>query len=64
MKSFNNTPHRNYFSLNKGPKIIEGNFEPDFSLINLFKDLKLVNEQITKNRGCTPNDKSSHRRIL
>ncbi|MGB9928522.1 MAG: NAD(P)-dependent oxidoreductase [Methanosarcina sp.] len=54
VETLNNTPHRNYFSLNKGPKIIEGNFEPSFSLNNLFKDLKLVNEQIVRTGASLP----------
>lgn len=54
VETINKTPHRNYMSEGKGPKIVEGNFEPAFSLNNLFKDLKLINEQITKTGTILP----------
>jgi 3-hydroxyisobutyrate dehydrogenase-like beta-hydroxyacid dehydrogenase len=54
LKPLIKTPHRNYISEIKGPKILEGNFEPVFSLNNLFKDLELINEQITKTGAILP----------
>lgn len=48
VETINKTPIGNYISQGKGPKIVEGNFEPAFSLNNLFKDLRLINAQITK----------------
>ena len=54
VETINKTPHRNYISEGKGPKIVEGNFEPAFSLNNLFKDLELINEQITKTGAILP----------
>ena len=54
VETINKTPHRNYISEIKGPKILEGNFEPVFSLNNLFKDLELINEQITKTEAILP----------
>ncbi len=54
VETINKTPHRNYISEGKGPKIIEGNSEPGFSLNNLFKDFKLINEQITKTGTILP----------
>ncbi len=54
VETINKTPHRNYISEIKGPKILEGNFEPAFSLNNLFKDLELINEQITKTGAILP----------
>jgi 3-hydroxyisobutyrate dehydrogenase-like beta-hydroxyacid dehydrogenase len=54
VETINNTPHKNYFSLNKGSKIVEGNFEPAFSLNNLFKDLKLVEKEMIQTRAILP----------
>jgi len=54
VETINKTPHRNYISKAKGPKIIESNFEPAFSLNNRFKDFKLINEQITKTGTILP----------
>lgn len=54
VETINNTPHKNYFSLNKGSKIVEGDFEPAFSLNNLFKDLKLVEKQMIKTGAILP----------
>ena len=50
--TINSTAHKNYFTEGKGPKIVAGDFEPAFSLDNIFKDLRLVNEQI-KQAGAT-----------
>jgi 3-hydroxyisobutyrate dehydrogenase-like beta-hydroxyacid dehydrogenase len=50
----NQTGHKSYFSLEKGPKIIARDFEPAFSLDNLFKDLSLVNEQVIKSGAILP----------
>ncbi len=38
----NETPHRNYYSVAKAPKIVEGDFRPNFSVNNLLKDLRLA----------------------
>lgn len=54
VETINNTPHKNYFSLNKGSKIVEGNFEPAFSLNNLFKDLKLVEKEMIQTGAILP----------
>lgn len=54
VETINKTPIGNYISQGKGPKIVEGNFEPAFSLNNLFKDLKLINKQITKTEAILP----------
>ncbi len=54
VETINKTPVGNYISQGKGPKIVEGNFEPAFSLNNLFKDLKLINTQITKTGAVLP----------
>ena len=54
VETINKTPHRNYISEFKGPKIAEGNFETAFSLNNLVKDLKLINEQIAKSGTILP----------
>ncbi|AAM04058.1 TPA: NAD(P)-dependent oxidoreductase [Methanosarcina acetivorans] len=59
VETINNTPIRNYISQGKGPRIVEGNFEPAFSLNNLAKDLRLVNEQITKTGAILPMTKVS-----
>jgi len=48
VETVNKTPHRNYISENKRPKIVQGDFKPAFSLNNLFKDLELIKEQIIK----------------
>lgn len=54
VETINKTPIGNYISQGKGPKIVEGNFEPAFSLNNLFKDLKLINTQIAKTGAILP----------
>ncbi len=54
VETVNKTPHRDYISENKGPKIVQGDFEPAFSLNNLFKDLELIKEQITKTGAILP----------
>ncbi len=59
VETINNTPIRNYISQGKGPKIVEANFEPAFSLNNLFKDLRLINEQITKTGAILPMTKTA-----
>ncbi len=41
----NKTPHRNTFSEAKGPRIASGIFDPQFSLNNLLKDLRLADRQ-------------------
>lgn len=57
VETINKTPIGNYISQGKGPKIVAGNFEPVFSLNNLFKDLKLINAQITKTGAILPTTK-------
>jgi 3-hydroxyisobutyrate dehydrogenase-like beta-hydroxyacid dehydrogenase len=52
--TINKTPHRNYFTEGKGPKIVAKDFEPAFSLDNLFKDLGLVNEQVKRTGAVLP----------
>lgn len=54
VETINKTPIGNYISQGKGQRIVEGNFEPAFSLSNLFKDLKLINAQITKTGAILP----------
>jgi 3-hydroxyisobutyrate dehydrogenase and related beta-hydroxyacid dehydrogenases len=54
VETINKTPIGNYISKGKGQKIVEGNFEPAFSLNNLFKDLRLINNQITKTEAILP----------
>jgi 3-hydroxyisobutyrate dehydrogenase-like beta-hydroxyacid dehydrogenase len=54
VETINKTPIGNYISQGKGPKIVEGNFEPAFSLNNLFKDLRLINAHITKTGAILP----------
>lgn len=54
VETINKTPIGNYISQRKSPKIVVGNFEPSFSLNNLFKDLKLINTQITKKGAILP----------
>lgn len=54
VETINKTPIGNYISQGKGPRIVEGNFEPAFSLNNLFKDLRLINAQIAKTRAVLP----------
>jgi len=51
---FNKTPHRTYFSEVKGPKIVQGDYEPAFSLNNLVKDLRLAEEQAKKAGATLP----------
>jgi 3-hydroxyisobutyrate dehydrogenase-like beta-hydroxyacid dehydrogenase len=45
---FNKMPHRNFFSIGEGPKIVHDDYELAFSLNNLVKDLGLVEEQTMK----------------
>jgi 3-hydroxyisobutyrate dehydrogenase-like beta-hydroxyacid dehydrogenase len=59
VETINDTPIKNYISQGKGPKIVEGNFEPAFSLNNLAKDLRLVNKQITEIGAILPMAKVS-----
>lgn len=59
VETINKTPHRNYISESKGPNIVKGNYEPAFSLNNLFKDLGLINAQITKNGAILPVSKAA-----
>lgn len=54
VETINKTPIGYYVPQGKGPKIVEGNFEPAFSLNNLLKDLRLINAQITKTRAMLP----------
>ncbi len=54
VETINKTPIKNYISEGKGPRIVEGNFEPAFSLNNLLKDLRLINEQIIKTGAILP----------
>jgi 3-hydroxyisobutyrate dehydrogenase-like beta-hydroxyacid dehydrogenase len=54
IETINKTPIKNYISEGKGPRIVEGNFEPSFSLNNLFKDLRLINEQVTETDAILP----------
>lgn len=54
VETINKTPYRNYISESKGQNIVKGNYEPAFSLNNLFKDLRLINEQITKTEAILP----------
>lgn len=54
VETIKKTPHRNHIFEGKGPKIVESNFEPAFSLNNLFKYLELINEQITKSGTILP----------
>jgi 3-hydroxyisobutyrate dehydrogenase len=54
VETINKTPHRNYISESKGQNIVKGNYEPAFSLNNLFKDLGLINAQITKTGAILP----------
>jgi 3-hydroxyisobutyrate dehydrogenase-like beta-hydroxyacid dehydrogenase len=54
VETINQTPHSNYFTKGKGPKIVEGDYEPAFSLNNLFKDLRLVNEQVDRTGAKLP----------
>jgi 3-hydroxyisobutyrate dehydrogenase-like beta-hydroxyacid dehydrogenase len=52
--TINQTPHKNYFTEGKGPKIVAKDFQPNFTLDNLFKDLRLVNEQIKRTGADLP----------
>jgi 3-hydroxyisobutyrate dehydrogenase-like beta-hydroxyacid dehydrogenase len=52
--TINQTPHKNYFTEGKGPKIVASDFEPAFTLDNIFKDLKLVNEQVMRTGANLP----------
>lgn len=54
VETINKTPIGYYVPQGKGSKIVEGNFEPAFSLNNLLKDLRLINAQITKTRAMLP----------
>ena len=53
----NKTPHRNAFSLGKGPKIAAGDFDAAFSLKNLLKDLRLADEQANETGARLPMSK-------
>jgi len=53
----NKTPHRNYFSEGKGPKIAAGNFDAAFSLNNLLKDLRLADKQANETGAQLPMSK-------
>jgi 3-hydroxyisobutyrate dehydrogenase-like beta-hydroxyacid dehydrogenase len=50
----NQTQHRNFVSEVKGPKIAAGDFQPSFSMDNLFKDLKLAKAQANKAQAVLP----------
>jgi 3-hydroxyisobutyrate dehydrogenase len=50
----NKTPHRNFVSQVKGPKIVANNFEPSFSTDNLLKDLRLAQKQAEKTGAVLP----------
>jgi 3-hydroxyisobutyrate dehydrogenase-like beta-hydroxyacid dehydrogenase len=50
----NRSPHANYYTKGKGPRVVEGNFEAAFSLDNLLKDLKLVNAEIGRSGAHLP----------
>lgn len=43
--TINQTAHRNYFTQEKGPRIVARDFSPAFSLDNILKDMRLVHEQ-------------------
>ena len=51
---FNNTTNRSHYSETKGPKIADGCFDPTFSMYNLLKDLRLVEDQREKARLILP----------
>jgi 3-hydroxyisobutyrate dehydrogenase-like beta-hydroxyacid dehydrogenase len=51
---FNKTVLRDHYSETKGLRIVEGKFEPTFSLNNLLKDLRLVDGQTKKARMMLP----------
>jgi 3-hydroxyisobutyrate dehydrogenase-like beta-hydroxyacid dehydrogenase len=52
--TINQTAHRNYFTEDKGPKIVARDFEPAFSLDNILKDLRLVHEQAKRTGALLP----------
>jgi 3-hydroxyisobutyrate dehydrogenase-like beta-hydroxyacid dehydrogenase len=52
--TINRTPHKNYFTEGKGPKIVAEEFEPAFSLDNLYKDLRLVNLEVNRSGAVLP----------
>ncbi|MGE5379398.1 MAG: NAD(P)-dependent oxidoreductase, partial [Candidatus Saccharibacteria bacterium] len=52
--TINKTPHSNYITKGKGPKILEGDYAAAFSLSNLIKDLGLVSEQIKRTGAVLP----------
>ena len=54
VRVLNNTPHRNFVSQVKGPKIAAGDFEPAFSMNNLLKDLRLAKKQADKVNAVLP----------
>ena len=54
VETVNQTAHKSYFSELKGPKIVENDFEPEFTLANIFKDLNLVHEQIRRTGSVLP----------
>jgi 3-hydroxyisobutyrate dehydrogenase-like beta-hydroxyacid dehydrogenase len=52
--TLNQTPHRNYFTESKGPRIVARDFEPAFSLDNILKDMRLVDEQMKRTGAHLP----------
>jgi|SRR5579872_2737710 len=53
----NKTPHRNFFSEGKGPRIAAGKFDPAFSLNNILKDLRLADKQARETGAVLPASK-------
>jgi 3-hydroxyisobutyrate dehydrogenase-like beta-hydroxyacid dehydrogenase len=53
----NQTPHRNFLSQVKGPKIAIGDFQAAFSLNNLLKDLRLADGQASATGAMLPMSK-------
>jgi 3-hydroxyisobutyrate dehydrogenase-like beta-hydroxyacid dehydrogenase len=50
----NKTAHKNFVSELKGPKIAIGDFQPTFSMDNLYKDLRLAKGQADKSKADLP----------
>ncbi len=50
----NQTPHKNYFSEVKGPKLAIHDFSPLFSMENLLKDLRLAIRQVDETDSVLP----------
>lgn len=50
----NRTAHKNFVSELKGPKIAIGDFQPTFSMDNLYKDLRLAKGQADKSQADLP----------